>query len=42
MTGSLMAEADVEGDLGWLAIAGAALLVFLLLMEIASVRRLRR
>ncbi len=42
MTGSLMAEADTEADLGWLALAGAALLVFLLLMEIHSVRRLMR
>jgi hypothetical protein len=41
-TGSLMAETDKESDLGWLAIAGAALLAFLLLMEIVSVRRLMR
>lgn len=42
MTGSLMAEADTEADNGGLAVAGAALLVFLLLIEIVSVRRLMR
>lgn len=42
MTGSLMAGADTEADFGWLAVAGAALLLFLLLMEIFSVRRLMR
>jgi hypothetical protein len=42
MTGSLMAEADTEADIGWLAVAGALLLVFLLLVEIVSVRRLTR
>ncbi len=42
MTGSLMAEMDPEGDLAALPVAGAALLVFLLLMEIVSVRRLMR
>jgi hypothetical protein len=42
MTGSLMAEADAEADNGALTVAGAALLVFLLLMEIVSVRRLMR
>lgn len=42
VTGSLMAEADSEGNLGALPVAGAALLVFLLLMEIVSVRRLMR
>lgn len=42
MTGSLMAEADTEADIGWLAIAGAGSLAFLLLMEIVSVRRLMR
>ena len=41
-TGSLMAEADTDADIRWLAVAGAALLVFLLLMEIVSVRRLMR
>ena len=40
--GSLMADADTEADIGWLAVAGAALLVFLLVMEIVSVRRLIR
>ena len=41
-TGSLMAGADPEGDPGALPVAGAALLVFLLLMEIVSVRRMMR
>ena len=39
--GSLMAAADDEANLGLLAVAGAGLLAFLLLMEIVSVRRLR-
>jgi hypothetical protein len=39
--GSLMAAADDEADLGLLAVAGAGLLLFLLLMEIVSVRRLQ-
>jgi hypothetical protein len=42
MTGSLMAEEEPEGNLGALPVAGAALLVFLLLMEIVSIRRLLR
>jgi hypothetical protein len=42
MTGSLMAEADTESDLEALLFAGVALLAFLLLMEIVSVRRLMR
>jgi hypothetical protein len=36
--GSFFAEGDIEG----LAIAGAGLLVFLLLMQIVSVRRMMR
>lgn len=42
LAGSLMAAADEEADLGLLAAAGAGLLLFLLLMEIVSVRRLQR
>jgi hypothetical protein len=42
LVGSLMAAADDEADLGLLAVAGAGLLAFLLLMEIVSVRRLQR
>ncbi|HYO61882.1 MAG TPA: hypothetical protein VEU29_08280 [Actinomycetota bacterium] len=42
MTGTLIADADPEGDVGALPAAGAALLVFLLLMEVVSVRRLMR
>ena len=42
LVGSLMAAADDEADLGLLAVAGAGLLTFLLLMEIVSVRRLHR
>ncbi|MGH9199505.1 MAG: hypothetical protein ACRD1T_27715 [Acidimicrobiia bacterium] len=39
-TGSLMVEADPEGNLGALPAAGAGVLIFLLLMEIVSVRSL--
>lgn len=40
--GSLMAATDDEADLGLLAVAGAGLLLFLLLMQVVSVRRLQR
>ncbi|MDP9067528.1 MAG: hypothetical protein M3N53_04135 [Actinomycetota bacterium] len=42
LAGSLMAAADDEANLGLLAVAGVGLLLFLLLMEIVSVRRLQR
>ena len=42
LAGSLMAATDDEANLGMLAVAGAGLLIFLLLMEIVSVRRLMR
>jgi hypothetical protein len=42
LAGSLLAMADDEANLEWLAVAGAGLLIFLLLMEIVSVRRLKR
>jgi hypothetical protein len=41
LAGSLLAAADDEANLEMLAVAGAGLLIFLLLMEIVSVRRLR-
>lgn len=42
LAGSLRAAADDEANLGGLPVAGAGLLVFLLLMEIVSVRRMMR
>ncbi|MEA2477586.1 MAG: hypothetical protein QOC87_1785 [Actinomycetota bacterium] len=42
LAGSLMAARDHGANLGILAVAGAGLLIFLLLMEIVSVRRLMR
>jgi hypothetical protein len=42
LVGSLLAVEDDEANLEVLAVAGAGLLIFLLLMQIASVRRLKR